>query len=1130
MKISFSSRTITSLLSLVLLIQLPIGSNAQKLHELTNPWPVHGSGFYQGFQNSKSGTELDFFPFLEDNNIVLYLGENGKYKSLEFETSPIPKDYNEEYISFIWNTGIANSGENKPSEFKFSLNNKELYTFQTYSNSNPRSWQYISPKGIELSFLSTQESKPFQDQFGYMILSVPVKDFEKGKSLLIKCDEIQSNDRDYFMAIQNPVQENIKIIPQLALHKTSDGPMQPIKIELTHLGPPKKGKFTINGDTQQELEIKAGKNEIILLLEPVREPKQVNLEIFLGERKIHSEKVSLTPVRHYEVYFLPHSHVDIGFTHKQQEVAELQWRNLDLALDLIDKTKDFPDRSKYKWNAEISWVLDGYLNQASDSQKERFMNAVESGHIGIDALYGSVLTGLQREEELFKNTVFANQLARKYGFEISSAMITDVPGYTWGVSPSLAQTGIKYFSVGPNHMPHLPHGGYQVGHTFEAWGDVPFYWTSPSGQEKILFWMSTHGYSWFHSWLMGNISYAGGDPILNFLDELDMQKYPYDIVQLRYNIGNDNGPPDPDMPDFFKEWNEVYEWPKFRIATTMEMMKEFERRYADKIPEHKGDFSPYWEDGAASSAVETAINRNAADRLVQGEFLWTLLDSENFPHNTADEAWKNVVLFSEHTWGANISKSDPDSDFTKSLWEVKQGFALDAQKLSEELVQKSLNSDEITDAIEAIEVFNTLSWERSHLVSIPGEWSLKGEKVMDENGKAMESQRLNSGELVFKAENIPPLGSKKFILKKGKTKSQGNVSVGSDFLENSKIRIVLDPATGDIIEFTDKSNGANFINMEDSLGFNSYWYGGNIKENLSRNYNPTLSIIENGSLYSKIRIESLGEGSEKIIQEISIISGEPAISITNIVDKKKNVEDENVRFSFPFSIPNGEVRIDIPWTVLEPGKNQLKGANHNFYCAQRFLDISNQDVGITLSTADAPIWEIGDMNGQKWMKDMAKRPWMKTYDPSQTLFSWVMNNRWFVNYKAHQEGLIPFRYRFDLHDEFKESEAKKRGMEFSMPLIINPVKKSSVAHATFLTIQGSEDILVSSIKPARSDESVLIRVFNASNEKSNAELSFNTENELKLFLSDPLENKKKEINTTLEMQPWEIKTIMVEGL
>ena len=61
---------------------------------------------------------------------------------------------------------------------------------------------------------------------------------------------------------------------------------------------------------------------------------------------------------------------------------------------------------------------------------------------------------------------------------IDSAMISDVPGYTWGMVPVFGQAGVKYFSIGPN-------GGDRIGHTLAAWGDKPFWWISPDGRDKV---------------------------------------------------------------------------------------------------------------------------------------------------------------------------------------------------------------------------------------------------------------------------------------------------------------------------------------------------------------------------------------------------------------------------------------------------------------------------------------------------------------------------------------------------------------------------------------------------------------------------------------------------------------------
>ena len=61
---------------------------------------------------------------------------------------------------------------------------------------------------------------------------------------------------------------------------------------------------------------------------------------------------------------------------------------------------------------------------------------------------------------------------------------------------------------------------------------------------------------------------------------------------------------------------------------------------ATAIPEVRGDFTGYWEDGAASTARETAMSRAAAGRLVQAEALWSILGRDGFPAAKDDEAWR----------------------------------------------------------------------------------------------------------------------------------------------------------------------------------------------------------------------------------------------------------------------------------------------------------------------------------------------------------------------------------------------------------------------------------------------------------------------------------------------------------
>lgn len=1088
-------------------------------------WPVKATSFIQGFEQVVGGETLDFLPGLTNGQLALLVRAGSGTTSLEFKSAVVPVDYPDKYVTLVWSAALAKRLQEPSGAFSLYLNNKFLFTFHTHRDSLQASWT-LTAGNTDLSFVSTEITKGTQDAFGYMFLNIPAAHITKGERISIKVTGGNQNSMDWFMPFGVPVIHEQAFLAEPALINTNAGLKQRIRVELKHAAKPTPVQFKLDGKLVQKTILNPGKNIFHLMADPVVTSREAYLEIMIGE-KIIVEKIMLHPVRKFEVYFLSHSHVDIGFTHKQDDVEKLQWRNFEKAIELAEKTKNYPFGSRYKWNTEGTWAVEGYLKSASDEKKQKFIHAVKQGWIGIDAMYGNQLTGLQREEEMMNNPRYAGLLNETYSLGINSAMISDVPGYSWGIVESLAQNGIKYFSSGPNHMPHLPHGGYQVGHSMETWGDIPFYWTSASGKQKILFWMTVHGYSWFHDWSIDILSKSDGHAILKFLNELDQKKYPYDMVQLRYTVGNDNGPPDETMPDFIKKWNETYAYPKMRIATTKEMMEEFEKRYADKIPSYTGDLTPYWEDGAASSALETGINRKTADQLIQAETLSAMLGG-GIEIKRFDAAWRNVVLFSEHTWGANISKSQPESEFTKSLWSVKQGFALYAEKESKLLLNESLQA--ITppgNMVDAFQVINTTSWNRTNLVTLPASWNLSDKHITDDTGKKIEAQQLTNGDWAFVATHVPALSSRKYFIRKRALKSKNTPPPSGNTLSNGKINISINTETGDISALHYK-NGTNLIDSGDTLGFNAYWYGGIVKENLTKQSGADIKVTEHGDVLTRVQIVSLAPGAISLTREIQLVNGLDEVYLTNMVDKKNIIENENVRFSFPFRVPNGQVRIDIPWATTQIDQDQLPGANKNFYSVQRWVDLSNEHSGVTLAPIEAPMLEIGDMNGQKWMTDMNIRPWIKKYEPSNRLFSWVMNNVWFVNYKASQEGKIPFHYVLKPHGAYDEFATKKFGIEQTQPLLVVPVAKSIEVLKPIVLIQEGANILITSLKQSRDGQAIIIRFFNPTNNAETTSLTWKKVNPRGIYKSSPREERSEAIHPTLTLSPGEVQTIRVE--
>ncbi len=785
--------------------------------------------------------------------------------------------------------------------------------------------------------------------------------------------------------------------------------------------------------------------------------------------------------RKWNIHLIHHTHLDIGYTHTQEDVLKRQYAHLEKAMDLIDEHRDKPEASQFRWNPEITWALASWYPQASPEEQKRFISMIQSGHIGIDGLYGNLLTGLCRPEEIRANFAYAEIFGATSGVPVTSAMITDVPGWNWGVVDALADVGITYLSAGPNRSD-------RIGYTIQELGDKPCYWESYSGDKRILLYTHQKGYSWFHTGMNREGARNKLTPrrISSYLRKLEKENYPYNTILIRYNIGSDNGPPDARLSGIVEQWNQNYPEMQIRISTTAQAMGDFEATYGDLLPTYRGDITPYWEDGACSTARETAIAREASERMSQIAPLAEML-GQPLPQPAYQHAWDQVLLYNEHTWGAYNSISKPDHPFAISQWNWKKQRALDGSIGSKQLIehltggvfvdttsyetlldrpaasgaQSQLQREEY-EAPKELTVYNTQGWETTDIVELDTPYSV----ITNKDGNRLCTQRLSNGNLTLLAQAIPAYGKQKFYLsvesseefqKEKSISPENTITATETTLSNGLVRLTINPQKGTIESIQYKNR--ELVAQGTEHTFNQYiflatkFFG--IEKRAPKNPVISIELLEQGPLLATIRIERKAFRCNSLITDITIYAHSPKIHLTNRLDRPIARKKEGIHFAFPFNLPQAEITYDTLRGVAQMEKDQHPASNRNFITATRWVDVSkkaeprkdrtaevttdsNNQFGVTTLLLDAPIFKVGKPHRDPLRMGPPKLcGWLDRLPlpHNGAIYSFVMNNYWMTNYKADQPGITLFRYVFVPHEEFSVDEANRHALETAQPLI-----------------------------------------------------------------------------------------------
>ncbi len=885
-----------------------------------------------------------------------------------------------------------------------------------------------------------------------------------------------------------------QIVPTIFYRRRKDGLEESVDITLHHDAPIRQGssvELTLDGKhyvKKLEEDEDFGDEEAIFSVPEFPKHSEAQLSWNMAGETLHTEEV-LNPKKKWTLFLVPHIHLDVGYSDYQAKVAAVQSRVIDEAMSMTAQHPDF------RFSLDGEWDLAQFMKTRTLAEQQRAITAIQKKQLFVPAQYANLLTGFPTAETLIRSLYASANFSREHGTPFNYANITDVPSYSWSYASILAAAGIKYFLAGANYhnarAPVLPQG-----HLDE---DSPFWWEGPDGK-KVLLWYS-RGYS-------QTMHFFGLPPLLSAVREtlplfLQMYEHPsyHADATILFGTQPENTDLFPQQAELAQRWNSEYAYPRFKYSGFHEALENIAQQFGKETPTVSGDGGPYWEDGIASDAYYAAMERDNEARGPSAEKLSTLTSLVD-PKLAADKVdldrmWNDMVLMDEHTWDSSNSISDPTSAEAVQQLEVKNLYAMKAHALTEFVTRNSMASlaDSISTGRGSLIVFNTLNWARDGLVSfdLP-----KGHEIVDTTtGRVVPVEILGGGKdfqhVRFVAENVPAVGYKTFQLRHTKGAVLPATVAQMLTLESPYYRVELEPASGAVLSIYDKQLKRELVDRQSPYRFGQYLYvtGGNREPNRLLDYRvispkPTLRIhpARGGRLVSVsrtpygwvARMESTDINTPRISTEIQIFDSEKKIEFTEGVLKKNVDTKEGVYFAFPFAMDSPQFQYEIQNGVVDPAKDMYPGAGHEWFSVQHWISVQQNGISATVVPLDASLVTLGDINRGDWPDRFGQR--------RGTIFSYIMNNYWFTNYRAGQGGRFRFRYVISSGPSTDSARLSQMGWEEVTPLELDQVTHQDKALDTLRPLNGNQmsllevndpDLVLDTWKPAEDGDGTILR-------------------------------------------------------
>ena len=803
---------------------------------------------------------------------------------------------------------------------------------------------------------------------------------------------------------------------------------------------------------------------------------------------VGQEEQKASVIRHVDIVHM--THTDIGFTDHPLVCRRQQMRYLDIAIDAVLATSDQPPEGRFAWTAETTLAVDDWWKAAPAARREDFLRAVASGRLEVAAVAMNQTPAMNRPEWKTILHWLPEDLWQKVNPRV--AIQNDVNGFPRAGAVALLDRGIENLFMGINS--HT--GGPPVRRPSAFW------WKMPDGR-RMFVWLGDHyaqGFYFFHpdTWRRGPVPESTdtryrparqGDffradeasvraahrHLLNRLAQLEADGYSYPslIVSVTNEWRIDNDPPFPPLAHFVATWKRLGLQPTVRLSSAADAVKRIQEEVGGRIPEYTGEWTDWWANGTASGPREVAASRKAK-RLTNAALspIWGPPDKNTL--DAAEEIYRDLCLFDEHTWGSSDSVGQPHSLETWAQYNEKSRTAYRPMALAKLLLARRARSA-VYPRPQGFYVANPAKLPTSGWITMPAS-ALRGDF------HSLEDSETGAGiPLLFEPGYSPfgrPSGPEELTAENASQTFPDHspdqvVRVWIDDLPGESIRrfrlreeTVEEPKAENVPAVTvDENNwpkSASWPGMERALfeagtgdllgvainGFSGRWayydaFG--ITDQHQREQRRSELLEETAATapeparlrrtaHTTVYSQTIAHPRLKwATRQIELWNREPRARLTVRFHRKESELPEVL-----FVVCNMPCRGSLPLTSnggmpFVPYEDQLPGTCRDYFTIDQWIQYTTPHGRWLWATRDAPLVTFG---GHQILARRTTPP-----DESNRILAMVFNSVWLTNFVADSHGVLEFQ--FDMAWRKPDAAADDPGalaetLQTDPPVIINP--------------------------------------------------------------------------------------------